>query len=40
MGVSRKMGKLHRIGIYYRLQHYYVDQQSVNILGIDYRFKI
>ena len=40
VGVSRKMGKLHRIGIYYRLQHYYIDQPSVNILGIDYRFKL
>ena len=40
VGVSRKMGKLHRVGIYYRLQHYYVNSPSINILGIDYRFKI
>lgn len=40
IGVSRKMGKFHRFGIYYRLQHYYTDKQSINILGIDYRFKI
>lgn len=39
-GFSRKMGKLHRIGIYYRLQHYYIDKTSINILGIDYRLKI
>ena len=40
VGVSRKMGKFHRMGIYYRLQDYYVNLPSVNILGIDYRFKI
>ncbi len=40
VGVSRKMGKLHRVGIYYRLQYYYADIPSINILGIDYRFKI
>lgn len=41
VGFTRKMGKLHRIGIYYRSQHYYNDtHQSINILGFDYRFKI
>lgn len=40
IGFTRKMGKFHRIGIYYRLQHYYDDRTSINILGIDYRFKI
>ncbi|MCF6357711.1 MAG: DUF2490 domain-containing protein [Draconibacterium sp.] len=40
IGVSRKMGKMHRLAIFYRLQHYYVDRPSINILGIDYRFKI
>lgn len=40
VGFSRKMGKFHRIGLYYRLQHYYkIDRDSINILGIDYRFK-
>ena len=40
IGFTRKIGKLHRIGLYYRLQHYYnSDRNSVNILGIDYRFK-
>ena len=40
VGVSRKIGKFHRLGIFYRLQHYYSDRQSIHILGIDYRFKI
>lgn len=41
IGMTRKMGKYHRIGIYYRLQHFYNNQRnSMNILGIDYRFKI
>ena len=39
IGVSRKFGKLHRIGIYYRLQDYYTNRNSINIIGIDYRFK-
>lgn len=41
IGFTRKMGKLHRIGVYYRLQSFYDgEQNSINILGIDYRFKI
>ncbi|WP_346857775.1 DUF2490 domain-containing protein [uncultured Draconibacterium sp.] len=41
VGFTRKMGDLHRIGIYYRLQHYYSgESNSINIIGIDYRFKI
>ncbi len=40
IGFARKMGKVHRIGIFYRLQHYFSDRQSINILGIEYRFKI
>jgi hypothetical protein len=39
VGVKRKLGDNHRIGIYYRLQDYFTDKTSVNILGIDYRFK-
>ena len=40
IGFKRKIGKPHRIGIYYRLQHYYnSSRESINILGIDYRFK-
>jgi hypothetical protein len=40
VGVSRKMGKYHRVAIFYRLQDYYSDKTSIHILGIDYRFKI
>lgn len=41
VGCTRKIGKLHRIGVYYRLQDYYnTNNNSLNILGIDYRFKI
>ncbi|MCY1722011.1 DUF2490 domain-containing protein [Prolixibacteraceae bacterium Z1-6] len=41
IGFTRKMGKLHRIGIYYRLQHFTEDDQnSFSIIGIDYRLKI
>lgn len=41
VGCTRKIGKLHRIGVYYRLQDYYnSNNNSLNILGIDYRFKI
>ncbi|NOR74918.1 MAG: DUF2490 domain-containing protein [Draconibacterium sp.] len=39
IGVSRKIGEIHRIAIYYGLQHYYIDDQTINILGIDYRLK-
>ncbi|MBN2634676.1 MAG: DUF2490 domain-containing protein [Prolixibacteraceae bacterium] len=38
-GAQRKLGDFHRIGIYYRLQDYFSDKTSQNILGIDYRFK-
>ncbi len=40
VGLSRKMGKVHRISVFYRMQHYYTDRQSIHILGIDYRFRI
>jgi hypothetical protein len=40
VGFTRKLGKLHRVGIYYRLQDYFSNRNSINILGIDYRFKI
>lgn len=40
VGFTRKLGEYHRIGLYYRLQHYYDSTPSINILGIDYRFKI
>lgn len=38
-GAQRKLGDFHRVGLYYRLQDYLDDKVSVNILGIDYRFK-
>ncbi len=38
-GFTRKLGDLHRIGLYYRLQDYFSDRNSVHILGIDYRLK-
>lgn len=40
VGFTRKIGEVHRIGLYYRLQHYYVEQSSINIIGFEYRFKI
>ena len=39
IGFTRKLGEYHRIGLYYRLQDYFTDKGSINILGIDYRFK-
>ena len=39
IGFTRKLGDYHRIGIYYRLQDYFSDRNSIHILGIDYRFK-
>ena len=40
IGFTRKFGKIHRIGFYYRLQDYFNDRNSINIVGIDYRLKI
>ncbi len=40
VGVTRELGKIHRVGIYYRLQDYFSDRNSLNILGIEYRLKI
>ena len=39
IGCTRKFGDFHRIGLYYRLQDYFSERQSIHILGIDYRFK-
>ncbi|MDX1284658.1 MAG: DUF2490 domain-containing protein [Draconibacterium sp.] len=39
LGFTRKIGELHRIGLYYRLHNYTSDKNSINILGIDYRLK-
>lgn len=38
-GLTRNLGDIHRIGIYYRLHNYFTDKTSVHILGIDYRMK-
>jgi hypothetical protein len=40
IGFNRKIGKHHRIGLYYRLQDYSSNRNSINILGVNYRFKI
>lgn len=41
IGFTRKMGEVHRIGLYYRLQHYFIENRSsINIIGIEYRLKI
>lgn len=39
-GASRKIGKIHRVALYYRLQDYWASERnSIHILGIDYRLK-
>lgn len=39
IGFDRNIGKKSRISLYYRLQDYFSDKNSVNILGIGYRLK-
>lgn len=39
IGFTRDLGKHHEMALYYRLQDYYSERNSINILGIDYRFK-
>jgi hypothetical protein len=39
IGILQQLGKLHRIGIYYRLHDYFTDKQSIHIVGIDYRLR-
>lgn len=39
-GFTRNVGKLHRIGLYYRLQDYFSDKNSIHIAGIEYRLKL
>lgn len=39
LGFTRKIEKLHRIGLYYRLQDYFTDKNSIHIAGIEYRLK-
>lgn len=38
-GLSRDIGKLHSVGIYYRMQDYFDSRNSINILGINYQLK-
>ncbi|MCG6186015.1 DUF2490 domain-containing protein [Maribellus maritimus] len=39
IGATRKIGDLHRVGAYYRLQNYFSDKNSIHILGLEYRLK-
>lgn len=39
MGVSRGIGKLHSVGLYYRMQDYFDLRSSIHILGINYQLK-
>lgn len=38
IGINRKIGKNHEVGVYYRFQDYYYDKKSVNIVGLSYAF--
>lgn len=38
IGVSRKIGKNHEVGAYYRYQDFYFDKKSINIIGLNYAF--
>lgn len=40
IGARRKLGKIHRVGLYYRLQDYFNDRNSIHIVGVDYRIRI
>lgn len=40
IGFTRKIAKSHRVGLYYRLQDYFSDRNSIHILGIEYRLKL
>lgn len=39
VGFSRKFNKMHEVGLYYRLNDYFSDRNSIHILGINYGFK-
>jgi hypothetical protein len=39
VGFSRKFGKNHEAGLYYRLNDYFSEASSIHILGINYGFK-
>jgi hypothetical protein len=40
VGFTRKLGNMHRVGVYYRLQDYFSVRNSAHILGLEYRLKI
>lgn len=40
VGFTRKLGNMHRVGVYYRLQDYFSVRKSIHILGLEYRLKI
>ena len=39
VGFTRRIGDIHRVGLYYRLQDYFTDKASIHILGIEYRLR-
>ncbi len=39
VGASRKVGKNSKVGVYYRLQNYFSDKNSIHILGLEYGIK-
>jgi hypothetical protein len=39
IGFTQRLGKLHRVGVYYRLHDYFTDKESIHILGLGYRLK-
>jgi len=39
IGFDRKFNKHHEVGLYYRLNDFYSDRNSIHILGINYGFK-
>lgn len=39
VGFSRKFKKKHEVGLYYRLNDYFSERNSIHILGINYGFK-
>ena len=40
VGFTRNVARLHRVGLYYRLQDYFSDRQSIHIVGLEYRLRL
>ncbi len=40
IGFSHRITQKHEFGIYYRLNDYFSEKSSINILGIDYKLKL